>query len=145
MTSVTSTPTGTAAPPATTASVAAPVEDDDEGPNILGELSDIDENPSRLGELFMKYVPPRRYPYVLGVAFAAFGFVSGYIAHGQAQVAQGADESAHQAQIAVAEAQAAASLANVLYGLAIAAVLVALVLEFLPEPAAEKASLTLHF
>lgn len=130
--------------PSSNAPAAAAVDDDD-GPNIIGELGEIDENPSRIGELFSKFVPPRRYPYVMGVVFAGIGIFSGIVARGQANVAQSPGGSAHQAQVSISEAQASASLANVMYGLAIAAVLTALVLEFLPDPAAEKASLTFHF
>jgi hypothetical protein len=117
-----------------TAAVAASDEDE----------TDFEDSPSKWLAVLSQKIPPRRYPYVLGVALGAVGLVCAYQAQGEAKRAQ-TGTSAAEAQSAVSNAQAASSLANVLYGLAGVAILTALVLEFLPEPVAEKASLTFHF
>jgi hypothetical protein len=106
--------------------------------------SDFEDNPSKWVEALTQKVPPRRYGYVLGVVIGGTGLVFAYQAQGEAKRAE-TITSAHEAQRAVANARASAALANVLYGLAGAALLLALVLEFIPEPLADKANLTFHF
>lgn len=129
--------TAAAAEKPATATPPAAADDDDDG-------ADLEENPSRWVEALSKSVPPRRYAYVLGAIIGGTGLVFAYQAQGEAKRAE-TITSALEAQRAVNNARASAALANVLYGLAAAAVLLALVLEFIPEPVAEKAALTFHF
>jgi hypothetical protein len=89
-------------------------------------------------------LPPRRYAYVVGAVLAGLGLVFAYQAQGEAKRAE-TITSAVEAQAAVQNARGSAALANVMYGLAAAAALTALILEFLPEPAADKSVLTFHF
>jgi hypothetical protein len=123
------------APAASAPAAPTPTEEDD---------ADIEENPSKWLLVLSQRVPPRRYAYVLGAALGAIGLVFAYQAQGEAKRAQ-TITSADEARAAVSNAQASASLANVMYVLAALAGLWAVALEFLPEPAAEKASLTFHF
>jgi hypothetical protein len=116
----------------------APAADDEE------DDSDFEENPSKWVEALSKSVPPRRYAYVIGAIIGGTGLVFAYQAQGEAKRAE-TITSALEAQRAVNNARASAALANVLYGLAAAAVLLAVLLEFIPEPVAEKAALTFHF
>ncbi len=126
-----------AAPAATaTATPAAEEEEDDD--------VSFDESPSKVFEVLNKAVPPRRYAYVIGAVVGGVGLVFAYQAQGEAKRAE-TIVSALEAQRAVGNARASAALANVMYGLAGAAVLLALVLEFIPEPIAEKAALTFRF
>lgn len=84
------------------------------------------------------------------VAFVAGGLVLlgggafGYLAHGESQRARTLS-SARESGAAYDRARAHAATANVLYGVAGLTLAYGLVLELLPEPAAEKASLTFHF
>ncbi len=114
---------------------AAAEEEDDE---------EFSESPSKWIEALNRNVPPRRYAYVLGAVIGGTGLVFAYQAQGEAKRAE-TITSALEAQRAVNNARASAALANVMYGLAAAAIVIALVLEFLPEPIAEKAALTFHF
>lgn len=91
-----------------------------------------------------KYLPPRRYSYILGAVLIAAGASFGFIAQGDAKRAETLSGAAEAVE-AQRAAQASAGVANVLYGLGAAAVLYAVVLELLPEPLAEKASLTFRF
>ena len=83
-------------------------------------------------------------------AFAASGLLLlggvgfGYLSRGEATRARSLS-SAADARGALDRSRAQAATANVLYGLAGATLLYGIVLELLPEPAAEKASLTFHF
>ncbi len=88
--------------------------------------------------------PPHRYAFVAGGVLALGGAAFGYLAQGESDRARTLS-SARDASAALGRAQASAATANVLYGVAGATLLYALVLELLPEPAAEKASLTFHF
>jgi hypothetical protein len=106
--------------------------------------SDFEDSPSKWIESFNRNVPPRRYAYVLGAVLGGTGAVFAYQAQGEAKRAETIG-SALEAQRAINSARASAALANVMFGLAIAAVVLAIVLEFIPEPVAEKASLTFHF
>jgi hypothetical protein len=76
------------------------------------------------------------------LALGGAGF--GYLAHGESQRARTLS-SAHESSVAFDRARASAATANVLYGVAGLTIAYGLVLELLPEPAAEKASLTFHF
>lgn len=122
--------------PAKPASTPAAADDDDD--------EEFSESPSKWIEALNRNVPPRRYAYVLGAIIGGTGLVFAYQAQGEAKRAE-TITSALEAQRAVNNARASAALANVMYGLAAAAIVIALVLEFIPEPIAEKAALTFHF
>jgi hypothetical protein len=113
-------------------------------PGAKDEDDDLEDNPSKWMSVLSKSVPPRRYAYILGGAIAGVGLVFAYQAQGEAKRAE-TTLSASEAQQALTSAHAAAAVSNLLYGLAIASVLLALVLEFVPEPIANKAALTYHF
>ncbi|MFL5354302.1 hypothetical protein [Archangium sp.] len=85
-----------------------------------------------------------RYAFVAGGLLALGGAGFGYLALGESNRARTLS-SASESSAALDRARASAATANVLYGVAGAAVLYGIVLELLPEPAAEKASLTFHF
>ncbi|WNG18012.1 hypothetical protein [Cystobacter fuscus] len=85
-----------------------------------------------------------RYAFVGGGVLLLGGIGFGYFAQGEAARARNL-ASASESSAALGRARAQAATANVLYGLAGATLLYGLVLELLPEPAAEKASLTFHF
>ncbi len=72
------------------------------------------------------------------------GGAFGYLAHGESQRARTLS-SARESGAAYDRARAHAATANVLYGVAGLTLAYGLVLELLPEPVAEKASLTFHF
>lgn len=85
-----------------------------------------------------------RYAFVAGGLLALGGAGFGYLAQGESNRARTLS-SARDSSAALDRARASAATANVLYCVAGAAVLYGLVLELLPEPAADKASLTFHF
>jgi len=85
-----------------------------------------------------------RYAFIGAGVLAAGGLVFGFIAHGQQERAKTLSSAAEAAKTQE-DARQSAATANVLYALAGATLVYALVLEFLPKPAAEKASLTFHF
>jgi hypothetical protein len=85
-----------------------------------------------------------RYAFIAGGVLLLGGAGLGYLAQGDLARAR-TSTSARDATAALGRAQASAATANVLYGLAGATLIYGLVLEFLPEPVAEKASLTFHF
>lgn len=85
-----------------------------------------------------------RYAFVAGGLLALGGAGFGYLAQGESNRARTLS-SASESSAALDRARASAATANVLYGLAAASIVYGLVLELLPEPAAEKASLTFHF
>ncbi|KFA88480.1 hypothetical protein [Archangium violaceum] len=85
-----------------------------------------------------------RYAFVAGGLFLIGGATFGYLAQGEANRARTLS-SARESGAALDRARTHAATANVLYAMAGATVLYGLVLELLPEPAAEKASLTFHF
>lgn len=122
--------------PAATAKAAAADDDDDD--------ADFEDSPAKWVEAINRNVPPRRYAYVLGAIIGGTGLVFAYQAQGEAKRAE-TITSALEAQRAVNNARASAAVANVMYGLAAAAVVIAIVLEFIPEPVAEKAALTFRF
>lgn len=111
---------------------AAPANDDD-------SAADAPEAETSLASL-----PSHRFAFVGAGGFAVLGFGFSYWAQGQAQRASSI-ESARDARAQLQAAQASAQAANVMYGLAAASLIYGLALELLPEPAAEKASLTFHF
>ena len=85
-----------------------------------------------------------RYAFIGAGVLAAGGLVFGFIAHGQQERAKTLSSAAEAAKTRE-DARQSAATANVLYALAGATLAYALVLELLPKPAAEKASLTFHF
>ncbi len=68
----------------------------------------------------------------------------GFFSRGEAKRAASL-ESARESRVALDRARAAAATANVMYGVAGLTLAYGLLLEFLPEPAADAASLTYHF
>jgi flagellar biosynthesis GTPase FlhF len=93
---------------------------------------------------FLTTFPPRRATYIIGGAFLVGGLAFAFSAQGEAKRTE-TITSAVEAQNALVNARASAATASVFYGLAAATLAYALMLEFLPEPVAEKASLTFHF
>ncbi|MFP2959532.1 hypothetical protein ACLEPN_17240 [Myxococcus sp. 1LA] len=85
-----------------------------------------------------------RYAYVAGGVLALGGLGLGFLAQGESRRAQGL-RSAREARASLDRARTASATANVLYAAAGAAVLYGLLVELLPEPAAQAASLTYHF
>lgn len=107
------------------------------------EEEEAEEDPSKAAT-FLTSFPPRRYTYILGGAFVVGGLAFAFSAQGEAKRSD-TITSAAEAQAALVNARASAAMASVMYGLAAATLIYAFVLEFLPEPVAEKASLTFHF
>jgi hypothetical protein len=97
--------------------------------------------PARKPEPFIR---GHRYAYIAsgGLLLAGVGF--GFFSQGEAKRAQGL-KSAQESQTALERARTAAATANVMYGVAGLTLAYGLVLELLPEPAADAASLTYHF
>ena len=85
-----------------------------------------------------------RYGYVIGGGFLVAGLAFAYSAQGEAKRAETIG-TAREASQALENARASAATANVIFGAAAASLVVALLFEILPEPIAEKASLTFHF
>ncbi|HVE83250.1 MAG TPA: hypothetical protein VND93_10405 [Myxococcales bacterium] len=89
-------------------------------------------------------LPPRRYGYVAGGAFALAGLGFGIVAGAEAARAQ-SSTSARETTQALGASRDHAATANLCYAMAGASVLYALALEFLPRPAADAASLSFRF
>ncbi|WP_434379848.1 hypothetical protein [Melittangium boletus] len=85
-----------------------------------------------------------RYAFAAGGLLFLGGAGFGLLAREESARARGLS-SASASATAYDRARTSAATANVMYGLAGAAIVYGLVLELLPEPAAEKASLTFHF
>jgi len=85
-----------------------------------------------------------RYAFVAGGLLFLGGAGFGLLAREESTRARSLS-SASASSVAFDRARANAATANVLYGVAGATLLYGIVLELLPEPAAEKASLTFHF
>lgn len=68
----------------------------------------------------------------------------GFFSRGEAKRAASL-ESARESRVALDRARTAAATSNVMYGVAGLTLAYGLLLEFLPEPAADAASLTYHF
>jgi hypothetical protein len=85
-----------------------------------------------------------RYAYVAGGLLLLGGVGFGYFSRGEAKLA-GSLESARESRAALHRAHTAAATSNVMYGVAGLTLAYGLLLEFLPEPAADAASLTYHF
>jgi hypothetical protein len=85
-----------------------------------------------------------RQAFVAGGLLLLGGAGFGYLAQGESNRARTLS-SARESSAAYDRARANAATANVLYAVAGVTIVYGLVLELLPEPAAEKASLTFHF
>lgn len=90
------------------------------------------------------HLPPQRYAYAGAGVFLLGGIGFSYWARGQAERAE-TIASAREASEQLREAKTSAATANVLYTLAGLTLAYGLVLELLPEQAADKADLTFHF
>jgi Tfp pilus assembly protein FimV len=97
--------------------------------------------PTREPEPFIR---GHRYAYVAGGLLLLGGVGFGYFSRGEARRAESL-ESARESSAALNRARTAAATANVMYGVAGLTLAYGLLLEFLPEPAADAASLTYHF
>jgi hypothetical protein len=97
--------------------------------------------PTREPEPFIR---GHRYAYVGGGLLLLGGVGFGYFSRGEARRAESL-ESARESSAALNRARTAAATANVMYGVAGLTLAYGLLLEFLPEPAADAASLTYHF
>jgi hypothetical protein len=97
--------------------------------------------PTRAPEPFIR---GHRYAYVAGGLLALGGVGFGFFSRGEARRAASL-ESARDSRVALDRARTAAATSNVMYGVAGLTLAYGLLLEFLPEPAADAASLTYHF
>jgi hypothetical protein len=85
-----------------------------------------------------------RYAFVAGGVLLLGGVGFGYLAQGESHRARTLS-SARESGAALDRARANAATSNLLYAMAGVTVVYGLVLELLPEPTAEKASLTFRF
>jgi hypothetical protein len=85
-----------------------------------------------------------RYAYAAGGLLLLGGVGFGYFSRGEARRAESL-EPARESRAALNRARTAAATSNVMYGVAGLTLAYGLLLEFLPEPAADAASLTYHF
>lgn len=90
------------------------------------------------------FIRGHRYAYVAGGLLLLGGVGFGYFSRGEAKRAESL-ESARESSAALNRARTAAATSNVMYGVAGLTLAYGLLLEFLPEPAADAASLTYHF
>jgi hypothetical protein len=129
------------APAADSAATSASRLTPDSGPGTTSLQAPVLDAPAREPEPFIR---GHRYAYIAsgGLLLAGVGF--GYFSRGEAKRAQSL-ESARESQAALGRARTAAATANLMYGVAGLTLAYGLVLELLPEPAAEAASLTYHF
>jgi hypothetical protein len=97
--------------------------------------------PTRDSEPFIR---GHRYAYVAGGLLLLGGVGFGYFSRGEARRAESL-ETARESRAALNRARTAAATSNVMYGVAGLTLAYGLLLEFLPEPAADAASLTYHF
>lgn len=97
--------------------------------------------PTRAPEPFIR---GHRYAYVAGGVLLLGGVGFGFVSRGESSRADSL-QSARQSSAALRRARTAAATANVMYGVAGLTLAYGLLLELLPEPAADAASLTYHF
>lgn|GEM_PF-2000375 len=90
------------------------------------------------------FIRGHRYAYVAGGLLLLGGVGFGYFSRGEARRAESL-ESARESSAALNRARTAAATSNVMYGVAGLTLAYGLLLELLPEPAADAASLTYHF
>lgn len=111
--------------------------------NRSGALSVTNDHPSASAATADPF-PAYRFGYVAGGALALTGTAFGFIAQSEALRA-GTLTSARESGATLALARERAATANLCFVLAGATALYALVLEFLPRPAADAASLAFRF
>lgn len=97
--------------------------------------------PTREPEAFIR---GHRYAYVAGGLLLLGGVGFGYFSRGESRRAESL-VSARESRAALNRARTAAATSNVMYGVAGLTLAYGLLLEVLPEPAADAASLTYHF
>ncbi|MFL5349849.1 MAG: hypothetical protein ACJ8AT_34155 [Hyalangium sp.] len=90
------------------------------------------------------FIHGHRYAYVAGGVLLLGGVGFGFFARGESKRAESL-ETARESRIALDRAHTAAATSNMMYGLAGLTIAYGLLMEFLPEPAANAASLTYHF
>jgi hypothetical protein len=107
------------------------------------EEEEADEQPAAT-PTFLTTFPPHRYTYIASGAFIVGGLVFAFAAQGEAKRSDTLT-SAVESQNALNSARASAAMSSVFWALAASTLVSAVVLEFLPEKVAEKATLTFHF
>ncbi len=103
--------------------------------------------PTDMTERLIKDVgrsPRSRYAFAGGGVLMVAGLGFGYWAQGESKRAE-TIRSAYEAQRSVEAARQSAATANVLFALSLATLAYGVLLELLPQPIAERASLTYHF
>jgi hypothetical protein len=90
------------------------------------------------------FIHGHRYAFVAGGVLLLGGVGFGYFSRGEARRAESL-ETARESRAALDRARTAAATSNLMYGAAGLTIAYGLLLEFLPEPAADAASLTYHF
>ncbi|WP_224249168.1 hypothetical protein [Hyalangium gracile] len=90
------------------------------------------------------FIHGHRYAYVAGGVLLLGGVGFGYFSRGEAKRAESL-ETARESQAALSRSRTAAATSNLMYGMAGLTIAYGLLLEVLPEPAADAASLTYHF
>jgi hypothetical protein len=130
----------TIALPAAAAAPIAPVPAPESKPAPASVPAAALDAPTRDSEPF---IHGHRYAYVAGgVLLGGVGF--GYFSRGEAKRAESL-ETARESRAALNRARTAAATSNMMYGVAGLTLAYGLLMEFLPEPAADAASLTYHF
>lgn len=112
-----------------------------EAPQASAPVAALDA-PTREPE--SSFIRGHRYAYVAGGLLLLGGVGFGYFSRGEARRAESL-ESARESSAALSRARTAAATSNVMYGVAGLTLAYGLLLEVLPEPAADAASLTYHF
>jgi hypothetical protein len=85
-----------------------------------------------------------RYAFIAAGAFGLTGVVFGFIARGQQDRSQSLSSATESAR-ALSDSRQAANTANLFYALTGATLVYAVLLEILPQPTAEKATLRFRF
>ncbi|MFL5319570.1 MAG: hypothetical protein ACJ790_07920 [Myxococcaceae bacterium] len=125
-------------------SPAARAGDDDDDSSDTSETQATTESTLPSAEALAAKLSPQRFIFVGAAGALVLGAAMDYWAQGQS-IAASKFSSARESRSQLQAAQATADAANVMYGLAAAAVIYGIALELLPEPVAQKASLTFHF
>jgi hypothetical protein len=131
----------TLALPAAAAEPESPAQAQADKPALPSAAAPELDAPMRAPEPFIR---GHRYAYVAGGVLLLGGVGFGYFSRGEAKRAESL-ETARESRAALDRARATAATANVMYGVAGLTLAYGLLLEFLPEPAADAASLTFHF
>ncbi len=106
--------------------------------------ADDDETDAELAAEPPKAFPRHRYGYIAAGGFLVTGLAFAYAAQGESKRAETVS-SAKEAKIALQNARTAGATTSVMFVLTGLTLGVTLLLEFIPERFAEKASLTFHF